>query len=398
MRPLVPILVTFLLGIIAGERMGLAPEMLCVGLGAALLIVLVFYLAGLGFSYFIAACPFFFIGALFITAQLGPELDSSHIRNILRGTELSLGGATAFLDIEAELISAPVPHAANSGAGRTKLRVGTRRALVNGRWVDARGDVLLTLNGSPGRLVPGERLRIMAKLKEPVNFGNPGEFDYARSLNAKGIYVTGFVKDKRFLVSVGPPAPGFVAGMDAAVYNMRRAIGAFIDRSGVRNPEALKALSIGERAGLDSELKRAFIDSGIAHVLAISGLHMGMAAFLFYAIILFLLKRSARLMLAINVKKAAAVASLVPVAGYALLAGTPVSATRAAVMIFAYVFTLLINRGRDFYNVLALAALAILVVKPQSVWEVSFSAYLYSRLLYHIPDPEALRLAGRFGG
>ncbi len=372
MRPLVPILAAFLSGIIAGERLAMAPEPVYVLLGVTLLVVLVFYLAGLRFSYLVVSPPFFFIGMLFIMAQLNPELPADHIRNILRGEALSRERGSVLLDIEAEVKSLPVPAGEASGPARTKLVVSARRALVKGRWESARGDVLLSLNGSPGPLVPGERLRVMARVKEPANFGNPGEFDYRRSLNAKGIYVTGFVKGKRFLVSVGGGEPGLAGRINRTVYNARRAIGSFIDRSGAHNKEALKALVIGERSALDPALKRSFTDSGIAHVLAISGLHMSMVALLSYAIVLFLLKRSARVMLAINVKSVAAVVSLVPVAGYALLAGTPVSATRSAIMIFAYVFTLLINRGRDFYNVLALAALMILAIKPQSAREVSF--------------------------
>ncbi len=78
---------------------------------------------------------------------------------------------------------------------KTRLVVKAKRALVNGRWVSTSGDVLITVKGRPGALAPGDRVRAMARLREPANFGNPGEFDYKRILNLKGIFATGYVKD-----------------------------------------------------------------------------------------------------------------------------------------------------------------------------------------------------------
>jgi len=114
------------------------------------------------------------------------------------------------------------------------------------------------------------------------------------------------------------------------------------------------------------------IRSGTAHLLAISGLHIGFVAFIFYLAALWLLKRSSRLMLAIDVRRTAVIVSFIPVLFYAVLSGFSLSTQRAVIMIGAYVITVALCRVRDLYTTLALAALVVLLVNPAVLWDAGF--------------------------
>jgi len=87
---------------------------------------------------------------------------------------------------------------------------------------------------------------------------------------------------------------------------------------------------------------------------------------------LFIFKRSERVLLALNAKKTAIILAAVPTLIYALLAGLPVATQRSVVMALAFIASFAIGRGKDHLNTLSLAGLVILAINPASVWDVSF--------------------------
>jgi competence protein ComEC len=116
----------------------------------------------------------------------------------------------------------------------------------------------------------------------------------------------------------------------------------------------LRALLLGERAGLDPETKTGFQRTGTYHALVISGLHIGVVAFaLVWLLRLALLPAPLR-----------AVLAALAIGAYTLLVGGNVPVSRAAWMFAAYLATTLIYRQRRALNVLALAALGFLVYEP----------------------------------
>lgn len=400
MRPLVPVLLAFAAGIITSGRLDLSNETYYLFIAVSFLVILLAHLRGFKFTYLLIAPPFFFLGAVFILPYVKPALPPDHISNYIKRTELleaapvRLPKAASYMDIEGEVIN--TSYAAGE---RTRLSVEAKGIYNDGLMHETNGTVLLALEGAGRGLKAGDRVRFFTRLKEPFNYGNPGEYDYRWRLNSKGIYATGYINNERLIIKLSDGKRGFLSHVE----DFRTGVRSFLDATGSMHRESLKALLIGEKSGIDRDVQEAFVKTGTAHILAISGLHVGIVAFFSYGIFLFILKRSERLILAINIKKAALILSLFPVAGYGFLSGFPVSAQRAVAMAFAYVFTAVINRGKNLYNILALAALIILVIEPYALWEISFQltfaavfsiVYLLPRLNGFLPE----KPADEFGG
>ncbi|MBI5468684.1 MAG: DNA internalization-related competence protein ComEC/Rec2 [Deltaproteobacteria bacterium] len=361
MHPLVPLLAAFISGAVFSGLTGIGRGAVLFLTICTLLPVVVFSIKKRPFNRALAVPPFFFIGALFVIPYLRPEFPADHIVNFVRGGAAGDQGSEARLQTTVE---GTVTKEAEFTGERTRLGVEARRILFEGVWRETTGTVLLTVNGG-APFGAGDYIRFTGSLKEPYNYGNPGEFDYRMYLQLKSVFVTGFVKKPGL-------AERLEAGNGGLIGRERQRIRELVDSSGARNKAFLKALIISDTAGIDPSEREAFNSTGVAHILSISGLHVGVVALFAYSAALFLLKRSERLMLAVDVKKAALAFSLIPVFFYGMIAGFPVSTVRSVIMVGAFIAALFLNRGRDFLNTLALAALIILLVSPHSVWDLSF--------------------------
>jgi competence protein ComEC len=155
---------------------------------------------------------------------------------------------------------------------------------------------------------------------------------------------------------------------------VRDHIGAFIDAN-LHEPERaeLRALIIGDRSGIDEPLRQRFALTGMAHLLVISGLHLGIVAGAAFMAMRFLMWRVAPALMARGYanKIAAASAALATIA-YSAIAGHHVSTTRALVMVLAYMGAIIIDRSRELMASLVLAALIICLAMPGSTADIGF--------------------------
>ncbi|MEK6791778.1 MAG: DNA internalization-related competence protein ComEC/Rec2 [Deltaproteobacteria bacterium] len=387
MRPLVPILIAFVVGIAASGRLGLAYSTAYLLFAASLIPLIILFLAKRPFIGFVVAIPFLFLGLIFIQPYQQAETNQSHLVNLMDAASGSFESnpVSAYgADVIGRVETAPEERARGA-----RLIISADKTLVSGSWVDTYGKVLLTIDEDGLKLLPGDTVRFLARLKRPANFGNPGEFDYAGLLKQQGIFVTGVVKHPRLII-VLKRGERSVARVTAAI---RGRIAGFIDANAdpsSGNAASLKAFIIGASPVIDKALLDAFRATGTAHVLSISGLHVGMLAVIFYAASLMALKTSERMLLALNAPKAASVLALPPVLIYVVIAGLPVPAQRAALMCVIFTSAFLINRGRDAFNALSLAALIVLAIAPYALFDVSFQLsfaaiaamlFLYPRLM-----------------
>jgi competence protein ComEC len=115
-----------------------------------------------------------------------------------------------------------------------------------------------------------------------------------------------------------------------------------------------------------------FNRAGVGHVLAISGLHIGIVATVAFFFFHKLLRRVRPLLWRAWTRKGAAILSLVPVCIYGLVSGMSPSTQRAVIMVGAFLMTFLFERERDTLNTLALAALIILICFPPALFSISF--------------------------
>jgi competence protein ComEC len=236
--------------------------------------------------------------------------------------------------------------------------------------VEVRGRADLWVSGRVPDLRAGDILLVEARLKVPRPFGNPGEMDRRAKSFLEGVHVRGSVRDAQRLFRLSV-AKGY--RFERAVQDVRARLSAFLDREA--DPKVrglLRVWFLGDRSGLAEPLAEAFRSSGLAHLLAISGLHVGLVGLFAYRVVKFLLKRSVWILLRFSAEKIAVLGSLPFVLGYVVLVGSPVTAVRAATMFVLFVGSLLLDRAPAVWNSLFLAGLLILVWDPAALFSASF--------------------------
>jgi competence protein ComEC len=222
----------------------------------------------------------------------------------------------------------------------------------------------------------GERIRLTAVLRPPTRPVAPGAYDQRRQLWFEGVGGTGWTA-RRFDRSrdiVGGETPSVMA-------QLRRTVAARIGAVLKGGAGAIAiALLTGERGLMDEADIVAMRDSGLAHLLAISGMNIGIAAGLVFVALRAVLAASPRLALTLPIKKIAAAAALVAVVAYTELVGAPVSAERSMLMSGAVLAAILVDRASVALRTMALAAIVLLLAEPEELvgasFQMSFGAVL----------------------
>jgi competence protein ComEC len=259
--------------------------------------------------------------------------------------------------------------------GRTYLYVSVDRAGLVSTGTNgtspASGLIRVTVLGDQHFQV-GDRVALTGRLRFPRNDGDPGEFDYAAWLMRDGIAGTIVTVPRHGLlpIEIIGHRKIFPAGQIQAI---REHIGQFIN-STLQYPESaeMRALIIGDRGGIDEPLRQPFALTGMAHLLVISGLHLGFvagAAFLIARLAMSLFPMLTALGYA---NKFGAIAAALAVSAYASIAGGHVSTIRALVMVLAYTTAIVIDRAREPLASLTLAALIICFLIPGSTADIGF--------------------------
>lgn len=257
------------------------------------------------------------------------------------------------------------PERANDG-WRLYLRLeraGARGALAT----PAVGEVRVIALGDAAYTI-GQRLAIDARLRFPRNLGNPGEFNYAAYLARQRIVVTALAQPGAIAILGRAPA-----GLEGVTEAMRERIGQLIDSS-LEQPQRgeLRALIIGDRGQLQGRLREAFALTGMAHLLVISGLHLGFVAGAAFALVRLLCWMFPYLLIRGWANKLAAGGAGLAALAYAAIAGGHISTLRALIMVACYVAAVLADRGREVMASLALAALLICLALPGSSLDIGF--------------------------
>ncbi|MCF8117672.1 MAG: DNA internalization-related competence protein ComEC/Rec2, partial [Desulfarculaceae bacterium] len=202
------------------------------------------------------------------------------------------------------------------------------------------------------------------------SLANPGGFDYARHMASQGIRVTAYAGKRSALkVRQARAASGPRAWLMAARQRLARELDALPRGQG---RALLRALILGQRGGLSGATREAFGATGTAHLIAISGLHIGLVWGLAFLLLRWGLAAWPGLALRRPVIKLAAAGALLPAAGYAALAGAGTPTLRALIMIACLVAALWAGRAYRPAGGLALAALVIGLVWPSAPLTLSF--------------------------
>jgi competence protein ComEC len=156
------------------------------------------------------------------------------------------------------------------------------------------------------------------------------------------------------------------------LHRLRSGLTGRIDRSGAKEQAIMKALTLGDMSGLDDETKNLFLRTGTSHILAISGLQVGIVAGVLFFIVRWLLRRFTLLKLSGRDMKYAALVTIPFTFLFMLLAGAGISIIRSTIMIAIYMAAVFLERQRDMINTIFLSALIILLIYPHSLFMPSF--------------------------
>lgn len=168
-----------------------------------------------------------------------------------------------------------------------------------------------------------------------------------------------------------PPRIVRAAQKTGLIEKTRQSVQKRLEKSSAQ-AELSAALLLGNAKGVPEDVITAYRNAGIAHLLAVSGVHMSLAAGIVYGAVSFLLALFPRIALRFNVRKIAAVCAVGGAAFYLMLSGAPVSARRAFVMAGFLFFAVVVNRRAFSLYTLAWAAFFLLLLSPESVLSVGF--------------------------
>lgn len=247
----------------------------------------------------------------------------------------------------------------------------------------AEGEILATVYNNkfkadqPVDLTYGDVVELKGKIEPLPQQRNPGEFDYGRYLKLHGvdavfstygfenITLTGHEEQNPFHSYIIIPVKQY-------------SIKVIDENVGGAEGEYLKGLLLGERSNISKEMKENFINAGVAHIIAVSGLNVAYVMLIIWGILMFIpVRQFIKIFLTIGC-----------LLFYMDLTGNTPSIVRAVIMASIFLIAQLAERKPNSYNIIAFAGLVILIIDPRQLFDagfiLSFSALLSIVVIYPI--------------
>ncbi len=247
-----------------------------------------------------------------------------------------------------------------------------QRVLINGAWVPKQGKLRVELYQNKN-IHYGQCLHLSGSIHPIFEFGNK-KFSYRQYMRDRGIYWAMSVnKDKACDILKENCGNVFMA---TAIRVRRKCGGIFARYLGVGQAGMITAMVLGDRSNMPADLKAVFVNTGTAHILAISGMNMAIiAAMAFFILKLCGLPRIWQWLI-----------SIIFLFAYAFLSGWSASVVRACLMTSIFLASFALENEGDPLNSLGLAAVILLLMDPRNLFDVgfqlSFAAVLAILILY----------------
>ncbi len=232
--------------------------------------------------------------------------------------------------------------------------------------------VRVSVRRAGARLVPGTIVRLDAVLMPPPPPSAPGDYDFGRAAWFEGIGAVGYAFGAPQVVAPAPPPDiwgKFALALQALRYRISVRIHAVLPGS---TGSIASAIITGDRGGISQDDEESLRDAGLAHVLAIAGLHMALVGLGLFWTVRALLALWPRVTLTQPIKKWAALAALAGAAFYLAISGSATPATRAFTMLAMMLLAILFDRPAFSMRSLAFAAAILLVTQPETLIEPGF--------------------------
>jgi competence protein ComEC len=230
-----------------------------------------------------------------------------------------------------------------------------------GEWRTATGSVLV-YHQALLPLIPGQILLVKKTPEQIEGPKNPHEFDYRAFLLRKGIHFRQFIGDDFLIIDSLPES-----SIDFLFINLRSQLadqlGQVIPDS--QSEQVAMALLLGQKQSLDRNLRDGYVQAGVMHILAVSGLHVG----IIYALLLVLFKP---LKLSKKWAKFYLILVVLLIWIYAILTGLSPSVVRASIMFSLLTLGQMRERKPSIFNVLAFSAMLMIALDPEVIFELGF--------------------------
>lgn len=218
---------------------------------------------------------------------------------------------------------------------------------------DSRG----RLNVLYSDIYPGYSIEMTGNFQKPGDRRNPGEFDLYKTFKNSGLsgYLNTYSTDNVKIIYRDKSTAASI------LFNTRKYINGSIDSLYSGNSAGLiKGFIVADRSEIDKKINEAFINSGVVHVLSVSGLHIA------YIVLILLIILSG---VELKVKSILTIILLLLFAG---ITGSPAPVLRSIVMAIVVILSFIFNRNSSIYNSLAIAAFIILLINPNQLFDPGF--------------------------
>lgn len=380
--PLIKFSIVFVIGILLAPMIDISEIsllLIAIGLSAFSLVLIIFFNQDFSFTKSILAYFLILIASVYLT-QIRTEQFNSPLLKYHKEKSVKVYGEVESIELIREY--------------EVLFTLKTDSILIADKTYLSSDKILCKLRGDSTErelfyddVMPGNYIYAEGTFLKGRERRNPGEFDYNKYLNSKsipGILVCNEDDSISILINKNSLIP-------SVLFETRKIIDERIHE--LFEPETaglLRGLLLADRSEIDFELKTQFINSGVIHVLAVSGLHVGYILLIFF----FLFGR-----FNIYLRTILIVCGLL---SFMFITGVPPSVFRATMMAIIILIAFLSNRSTNLINSISLAALIILLVDPGEIYnpgfQLSFSAVLSIAVIYPIIEKQInqLKISNKF--
>lgn len=277
---------------------------------------------------------------------------------------------------ETVTVQATVAKTWATGPGIRVLLVDSGIDLTTNRHLPGLGR--LFVRNDPVELNAGDTVAFRSRIRKPINRGNPGEFDWELDCANNGICWLASVQGEDSLIIL---RRGVIYNPRAILFRIRERMTRFLDlnsgwfleeqiRTNVRAVQ--KGILLGDMGEISPALNKTWADSGIAHALSASGVHIAIVVLLTVFLVKLIVYAAPGILLRVPFKKLCALASAPAILIYCLLVGARVPAMRCAIMGLVVAAAVTWDRKWNSLNSLAVSVVIILLLYPLSLFTPSF--------------------------
>ncbi len=354
--PFFRLLIPFIAGIVLQWHLQIELKILWILLTVSLISILSFFFIPFFEKYKLSAFNGIAVTVLFIS--LGGLL--SWYKNIQHDENWFGKYYSGTVGLKVTLLEKPIEKTKSY-----KANASVDFIVQNDSSIKTKGTIILYFkkDSSTANLEYGSQIAISKPLQEIKNSGNPGGFDYKRYSLFQGITHQVYLKENEFEVLAGENKARFKEFIFASREKVLKIL-----RNNIKGEKELglaEALLIGYKDDLDKTLVQSYSNTGVVHVIAISGLHLGLIYWLLLQVTFVLKKRK-------NIKWLRPVLIISGLWLFSFLAGAQPSIIRSAVMFTCIVLGESLTRKTSIYNTLAFSAFLLLSYNPYWLWDVGF--------------------------